>query len=380
MSYATSYMERALSLAWEALGTTSPNPSVGAVVVNDSNVVGEGYTLPPGQSHAEVRALEYAGVQAQGASLYVTLEPCCTQGRTPPCTGAIIAAGIREAHVATIDPNPRVNGKGLAELEAAGIKIYLEEHGHQAQELYESFTKHVRTSLPHVTAKFAMSLDGKIATHNGDSKWVTGGLARDRVQEMRRATDAVMVGVNTVFRDDPQLTARDGDGNPRSRQPLRVILDSAARTPTNARVFKEPGHTIVVTTAAGAGRVGLLADAGAEVLELAPTRDGMVDLRALLQSLGERGVVSVLVEGGGTLLGSLFDQGLVDKVAAFVAPVIIGGAEAPSPVGGHGAPGMAQALRLERVRVEQVGDDVLLIGYPPVRQPPEDRGSRAGGG
>ena len=374
MTAEISYMKRALSLARQALGTTSPNPAVGAVVVKDDMVVGEGHTLPPGQGHAEVVALQAAGQRAQGASLYVTLEPCCVHGRTPPCTEAIVSAGIREVHAATRDPNPRVNGRGLAELEAAGVRVHSGEEGAEAIQLYEAFAKHINTGMPYVTAKFAMSLDGKIATHTGDSKWVTGAAARSCVQEMRRASDAVMVGVNTVLVDNPQLTARDGDGRPLARQPLRVVLDSDARTPSGARLLREPGQTVIAVTVAPDERVRLLEETGAEVLRLPANREGLVDLCSLLETLGARGVVSILVEGGGTLLGSLFDQGLLDKVAAFVAPVLIGGRSAPSPVGGEGVAVMAQAARLDSARIERIGEDMLVVGYPKPPQPDSSGG------
>ena len=368
MTAELSYMKRALYLAGQALGATSPNPAVGAVVVKDGVVVGQGHTLPPGQSHAEVVALHAAGQRARGASLYVTLEPCCVHGRTPPCTEAIVSAGIREVHAATRDPNPRVSGRGLAELESAGIPVHSGEEEAEAIQLYEAFAKHINTGMPYVTAKFAMSLDGKIATHTGDSKWVTGDAARSYVQEMRRASDAIIVGVNTVLEDNPQLTARDGEDRPLARQPIRVVLDSSGRTPTDARLLGEPGQTLIAVTVASDERVQLLKDAGAEVLRFPATREGMVYLCALLETLGDRGVVSALVEGGGTLLGSLFDQGLLDKVAAFVAPVLIGGRSAPSPVGGNGAAAMAQATRLDSVRIEQIGEDMLVVGYPRARQ------------
>lgn len=368
MTAELSYMKRALYLAGQALGATSPNPAVGAVVVKDGMVVGQGHTLPPGQSHAEVVALHAAGQRARGASLYVTLEPCCVHGRTPPCTEAIVSAGIREVHAATRDPNPRVSGRGLAELESAGIPVHSGEEEAEAIQLYEAFAKHINTGMPYVTAKFAMSLDGKIATHTGDSKWVTGDAARSYVQEMRRASDAIIVGVNTVLEDNPQLTARDGEDRPLARQPIRVVLDSSGRTPTDARLLGEPGQTLIAVTVASDERVQLLKDAGAEVLRFPATREGMVYLCALLETLGDRGVVSALVEGGGTLLGSLFDQGLLDKVAAFVAPVLIGGRSAPSPVGGNGAAAMAQATRLDSVRIEQIGEDMLVVGYPRARQ------------
>ena len=371
-------MRRALALAKQALGTTSPNPAVGAVVTKGDVVLGEGFTLPPGQSHAEVMALNNVDGRCTGASLHVTLEPCSIEGRTPPCTQAIIAGGIGEVHVAIKDPNPLVNGNGLAELEAAGIRVYCGEEQEEAQELYEAFDKHINTGIPFLTAKFAMSLDGKIATHTGASKWITGSPARCYVQEMRRTCDAIMVGVNTVLADNPQLTARDGDGRPLSRQPLRVILDSRARTPPDARTIQEPGHTLIAVTEPPPASIPPLQEAGAEILQLPSTPEGVVDLRALLQALGARGVVSLLVEGGSALLGSLFDLGLVDKVQAFIAPVIIGGSSAPSPVGGVGSSSIPDALKIEQLKVVQIGEDTLLVGYPLARLTPSKITDKAG--
>ena len=373
-------MKRALTLAKQALGTTSPNPAVGAVVVKDDLVLGEGCTQPPGEDHAEIVALKRAGDSARGATLYVTMEPCSIYGLTPPCTRAIAAAGIHEVRVATEDPNPRVDGKGLDELAAAGIKVAIGEEEEEARELYEAFAKHINTGMPFTIAKFAMTLDGKIATHTGDSRWVTGAEARRYAHEMRRGCDAIMVGVNTVLRDDPQLTARDGDDKPLEHQPLRIVLDSRACTPPDARLLKQPGPTIIAATHPPDENVGPLMHAGAEVLQIPATKQGMVNPSALLGVLGARGVVRVLVEGGGTLLGSLFDLGAVDKVAAFIAPVIIGGISAPTAVGGEGAASMSQAIRLGRVRVEQIGEDMLMVGYPLLRGGGEESSVGTGDG
>lgn len=360
----TSPMQRALSLARGALGTTSPNPAVGAVVVRDGAFVGEGYTLPPGQRHAEIGALELSGPLARGATLYTTLEPCCHFGRTPPCTDAIVASGVARVVSAAIDPNPLVAGRGLQALRDAGIEA---EHqpSADAEELYEAFGKHVTTGLPFVVAKFAMSLDGKIATYTGDSKWVTGPLARQEVQRMRRECDAIMVGINTVVADDPQLTARDEGGEPLDRQPLRVVLDSHCRASPGARMLGEPGKTLIVSSS----EVGLtarenLVRAGAEVWTGSLDSPGMIDINEVLAELGHRGVVSLLVEGGGITLGTLFDSGLVDKVHVFIAPVIIGGSEAASPIEGHGPEFMSQAWRVGKTRIEQFGPDWLITGYP----------------
>ena len=364
-----SFMARAVELARSVLGSTSPNPAVGAVLVKDGHVVGEGATRPPGQSHAEIVALREAGEQAKGATLYVTLEPCCHWGRTPPCTRAVIEAGVAEVVVAASDPNPLVAGNGLTELRNAGISVSRMNGDPQScqdiRDLYEGFAKHIITGLPFVTVKFAMSLDGKIATHTGDSKWVTGPQARALVQQMRRETDAVMVGIKTVLADDPALTARDSAGIPLARQPLRVALDSHCRMPAESQLLHQPGQTLVYTTAAApAANVRGLEKTGAEVVKLTATPLGQVCPSEALSDLGRRGVVNLLVEGGGLTLGSLFDNGLVDKVHAFVAPVIIGGINAASPVEGTGAESMAQALRLERASSRQIGPDWMITGYP----------------
>ncbi len=358
------YMERALCLAKLALGHSSPNPAVGAVIVNNGLIVGEGYTQPPGSAHAEVMALRQAGEGAKGGTMYVTLEPCCHWGRTPPCTQAIIAADIGEIHLAMLDPNPLVSGRGKAQLEEAGISTFLGEHEEQAREINQAYAKHITTGLPLVIAKFAMSLDGKIATPTGDSKWISNEESRRYVHCLRHSVDAVMVGVNTVITDDPQLTARvgRGGGSP-EKQPLRVIVDAKGRTPPAAQVLQAPGETLLAV-AKGLAKVKVkeFTSLGAEVVELA-ARDNLVDLTELLKVLGKRGVISILAEGGGTLLSSLFEQGLVDRVIAFVAPIIIGGREAKTPVEGRGVDKVAEALHLNRVEVTRFGEDVMISGY-----------------
>ena len=356
------YMQRALELSREALGLSSPNPPVGAVVVKDGQVVGEGHTLPPGQAHAEVIALLQAGERARGADLYTTLEPCCHFGKTPPCTRDIIRAGISRVHVATLDPNPLVNGKGLSELEDAGLSVHLNECGEEARQVAEAYTKFVATGRPFVTAKFAMSLDGKIATASGDSRWISSEESRRRAAELRRQSDAVMVGIGTVLADDPRLTARDEAGGNLPRQPLRVVVEGAATLPPGAQLLREPGQVLVATPKVADDRAAALAGDGAEVLHL-PAGDDLVDLEALMQALGQRGVTCLLVEGGGVLLGSLFDRGLVDKVVAFVSPVILGGRDAPTPVAGVGAVAMAGAVRLVRSKAELIGEDAMITGY-----------------
>jgi diaminohydroxyphosphoribosylaminopyrimidine deaminase/5-amino-6-(5-phosphoribosylamino)uracil reductase len=354
------YMERALSLARLAVGNTSPNPAVGAVIVSDGVVVGEGYTQPPGSAHAEVVALKQAGEKSRGATMYVTLEPCCFYGRTPPCTKAILDAGVAGVHIAALDPNPKVAGKGRAELESAGITVYVGEREEEAQEINESYFKYITTGVPFITAKFAISLDGKIATWTGDSHWISCEESRRYVHRMRRASDAIMVGVNTIVMDDPRLTVREGKNE---KYPLRVIVDSKGRVLPTARVFSEPGKTMVATAPGVAPEtVNELRNAGAEVVEL-PSWKSMVDLNELLAELGRRNITSVLVEGGSTLLGTLFDGCLIDKVVAFIAPVIVGGEDAKSAVGGQGAHRIGQALQLSRIKVERCGKDVMVMGY-----------------
>ena len=358
------YMARAIALGDAVLGTTSPNPSVGAVIVKDGRVVGEGATLPPGGAHAERVALAMAGAAAGGATLWCTLEPCPHMGRTPPCTEAIIAAGIREVHYALDDPDAQVNGGGRAALEAAGIAVYGGEGEAEARRLHEGFLHQRRSGRPLVIAKFAASLDGKIGATSGDSRWVSGPETRAWAHRMRPKWDAIIVGVQTVLIDNPLLTARSEGAVGAVHQPLRVVVDSRGRTPLDANVLSADAPTLVATTARAAGewRRGVTAH-GAEVVEF-PERDGRVDLAALVEHLGERGALQVLVEGGGVLLGSFFDLGLIDKVTAVIAPMIIGGETAPAAVAGRGATRMADTLRLRDVEVSRLGDDILVTGYP----------------
>jgi diaminohydroxyphosphoribosylaminopyrimidine deaminase/5-amino-6-(5-phosphoribosylamino)uracil reductase len=358
------YMAIALSLARLAQGQVSPNPAVGAVIVKDDVILGQGYTQPPGGDHAEIVALKQAGPAARGSTLYVTLEPHCHYGRTPPCTQAIIAAGISAVHLAAIDPNPQVAGRGQAELQRAGIKIYLGEHAAESSELNEAYIKHTTTGMPLVTVKFAASLDGKIATRTGDSKWISGEAARKQVQHLRYVSDAVMTGANTIIADDPRLTVRLSDkGGTAHKQPLRIIIDGLGRTPPQARVFSEPGKTLVILGKMVTPAVKLsYCESGAELLEM-PSEDGLIDLRNTLRILGEREITSILVEGGGTLVGSLFDSRLVDKVMVFFAPIVIGGEEARPSIAGKGTEKVSDCTRLERVKVDRLGEDIMVSGY-----------------
>ena len=357
-------MRRAIELARETLGTASPNPSVGAVIVKDGRVVGEGWTQPVGGPHAEIVALRQAGEAARGASVYTTLEPCRHFGRTPPCTRALLDAGVAEVRSAMLDPDARVNGGGAAELRAAGVPVTMGEYAEEAAEVLEGYLHRTRTGLPFVVAKFAMSLDGKIATATGESRWVSGEAGRARAHELRRTCDAVMAGAGTVVIDNPRLTARDAEGVPLERQPLRVVVDSAGRSPAASRVFHEPGSVLVATAGVDAATEAAYRAVGADVAHL-PGADGRVDLRALMCCLVERGVNTVLVEGGGVLLASLFREGLVSKVEAIVAPMIIGGEGARTPVEGEGFGRIADALRLTRVSVGRLGEDAHVVGYTP---------------
>ncbi|MEX0683731.1 MAG: bifunctional diaminohydroxyphosphoribosylaminopyrimidine deaminase/5-amino-6-(5-phosphoribosylamino)uracil reductase RibD [Dehalococcoidia bacterium] len=357
-------MERALELARNAPQYVSPNPLVAAVVVAaDGTVVGEGVTQPPPGPHAEVVALEAAGERARGATMFVTLEPCAHHGQTSPCAEAIIAAGVVEVHYAIGDPDKKVDGRGQKALEAAGISTIAGEGDAEARRINEAFFKHRTTGLPFVIAKFAASLDGKIAAASGDSRWVSGPETREWAHLLRTRIDAILVGSSTVVVDDPQLTARPG-GEDAERQPLRVVVDTRGRTPPMAQALAGPANTLVATGPdAPADWRAAIEGRGAEVLAL-PLDGEHVYLRTLLEELGRRDVVTLLVEGGGVILGSFFDNGLVDKVHAVIAPIIVGAADAPSAVAGEGADRMADALRLREVTVERLGEDILVTGYP----------------
>jgi diaminohydroxyphosphoribosylaminopyrimidine deaminase / 5-amino-6-(5-phosphoribosylamino)uracil reductase len=313
------FVRRALTLARRGLGKTSPNPCVGAVLVRSGKIIGEGWHKRAGGPHAEVFALR--GVNARGATLYVTLEPCSTWGRTPPCTHAIVPAGIKRVVVAALDPNPKHNGRGLRMLKRAGIRVEAGLLADEANDLNAAFNKWITTGLPRVTAKAALSLDGKMATHTGDSKWITDATARRQAHQMRAQVDAVMVGVNTVILDNPRLTLRHGV---RGRQPWRVVMDSRGRCPRDSRLFTDSfrHRTILFTTKrAPVGWQQELALRGVNVIVL-PKRD----LRAALRELGRMEVTSVMVEGGAELHRALFAERLVDRVAFFVAPIVIGNA------------------------------------------------------
>lgn len=356
------WMQRALKLARQAEGYTSPNPIVGSVVVRDGQLVGEGYHQRAGMPHAEIEALHAAGDAAQGATLYVTLEPCNHHGRTPPCTEAIIAAGIAHVVYAVADPNPPASG-GAQRLREAGLQVTADICADEAADLNRFFLYHVRTHLPYVIAKYAMSLDGKIATHTGHSQWITGKAARQHGHQLRHAVDAILVGSGTAIADNPRLTTRLSVDDP--QHPLRIVLDSKGKVPLESHLFSPdlPGQTLVATTDAMSSKhEKQLAAYGVEVLRLPENGWKQVDIDALLHVLGQRGIQSILIEGGSTVLSAFFDGDQVNEVWAFIAPVIIGGEDAPSPIGGFGAATMQQALRLADRQIELLGDDVLIRG------------------
>jgi diaminohydroxyphosphoribosylaminopyrimidine deaminase/5-amino-6-(5-phosphoribosylamino)uracil reductase len=353
-------MRRALELAERGRGLTSPNPMVGAVVVAPGGeIVGEGVHLKAGAPHAEVEALRAAGAHARGATLYVTLEPCAHQGRTAPCAPVIVEAGVARVVAPLVDPNPLVAGRGFEALRRAVVEVAVGLLAEEAALQNRVFFTAMRERRPHVTLKAAMTLDGKIADAQGASRWITGEPARARAHRWRSEADAIVVGVTTVLRDDPELTVRLGA--PWPREPYRVALDTEGRTPPGAR-FIAAGDPARALVAVGAGapeeRVRPLRAVGATVVRC-PTRDGRVDLGCLLGELFTRDVRGVLVEGGGEVHAAFLDAGLVDRVAVFLAPLLVGGRTAPSVVGGAGR-GLKSGVRLGPLTVTPVGDDVLL--------------------
>lgn len=352
-------MQEALALAQQAAGKTSPNPLVGAIVVCDGRVVGRGFHPRAGAPHAEIYALRDAGPLTSGSTLYVTLEPCCHWGRTGPCTDAIVQAGIARVVAAMEDPDPRVCGAGIAALRAAGIEVQVGALREAAEALNEAYIKHRRTGVPLITLKWAMSLDGKIAARRDHRTVLTGEAASRYVHELRNQHDAILVGINTVLADDPQLTCRIAGG----RDPLRVILDSRLRIPLEARVLHlaSPAPTLVATTTqALPAKVQAVRGQGAEVLMFDAPRPPLLPL---LQHLGSRGVLSVLVEGGATIHTAVFEERLADKVIALITPAVLGGRDAPTPVEGAGLQSAGGPVRLDRPTVRWVGDDVVLEGY-----------------
>jgi diaminohydroxyphosphoribosylaminopyrimidine deaminase / 5-amino-6-(5-phosphoribosylamino)uracil reductase len=356
------YMRLALALAEKARGRTSPNPMVGAVVVKGGKVVGRGYHRKAGEPHAEAIALKKAGKAARGATLYVTLEPCShIDKRTPPCTPLVLQSGVKRVVVAMIDPNPRVSGGGIKALRRHGIDVVTGVMEAEAKILNEAFIKYITTGKPFVTLKIAQTLDGKIATAVGESKWITGEQAREEGHRLRCRNDAILVGINTILSDDPALTTRIPGG----RDPIRVIVDSKLRTPRYAKVItqKSTAKTLIATldTMSKDNLVRLL-DAGAEIL-LTRGSKGRVDLKYLMKMLGSFGITSVLIEGGATVNASALKSGIVDKVVMFIAPMLMTGRDSLCSIGGTSPARLDQSIGLSDMKSRFVGTDLMIEGY-----------------
>ncbi len=356
------FMQKAIALARKGSFSVSPNPKVGCILVKKDRIISRGSHQHFGGCHAEVDALKKAGEKAKGSTMYINLEPCVHYGKTPPCTEAIIKAGIKKIVVGMVDPNPLVKGKGLRELKAKGIKVRSGVLKEECAKLNEPYVKYITRGIPFVILKAAMSLDGKIATQTGDSKWITSEASRKYVKALRSQVDAILVGIDTVIKDNPGLLG----GNSKKRA-VRIIVDSRLRIPSNARVLDSRAPTIVAT------RKGIdkrrrenLQAKGAEVLPIPRWRKHPqrgLDLKFLMKKLAERGISSLLIEGGGKVNAAALEMGLVDKVLFFIAPKIVGGEDAITPVEGEGIERMGEARRLRDTRIRRFGDDLLFEGY-----------------
>ncbi len=354
------YMKQALLLAGKGAGKVSPNPMVGSVIIKDGTVAGKGFHRFFGGPHAEVEALKNAGEKARGADLYVNLEPCCHYGKTPPCTDAVIQSGITRVFIGIIDPNPSVSGMGIKKLQEAGIEVTSGILEKECRKINEAFIKFTTEHMPFVTLKTALTLDGKSATTLRDSKWISGERSRVVAHKLRSETDAVMVGVDTVIADNPQLTVRLHKY--RGKQPLRIVVDSNLRIPLKSRLL---GEGTLIATLKGNGNTEKalkLTALGAEIIETTAKKN-RVDLKNLLKMLAKRNISSILIEGGSELNSSVLDAELVDKVIIFYAPKIIGGAKAPGMVGGEGRKFITEAIQLENISTKRIDQDLMLEGY-----------------
>jgi diaminohydroxyphosphoribosylaminopyrimidine deaminase / 5-amino-6-(5-phosphoribosylamino)uracil reductase len=361
------FMRRALALARRAQGNVEPNPMVGALIVRGGEVVGEGYHHRYGQPHAEVMALRDAGRRARGGTLYVTLEPCCHRGKTPPCTDAVLAAGVARVVVAMVDPFAHVRGKGAALLRRAGVRVDVGLLEAEARQLNAPFITRTTQGRSFVIAKWAQSLDGCIATASGESKWISSEASRQRVQTLRGRMDAILVGIGTALKDDPLLIARPDRGRDIRRIATRIVLDSQCRLPLDSQLVRTVSQAPVMVVHAGTSgsatekRRRKLEDRGVMTVVVGQNRAGRLDIRALLKHLGKLEYSNLLVEGGGATLGSFFDAELVDEAQLFIAPLIIGGRQAPHAVGGRDLAKLAQAQRLELLTAERCAGDLHLI-------------------
>ena len=354
------WMKRVLRLAEKGRGKTSPNPMVGAILVKDGRIVAEGYHAKAGEPHAEIIALRKTGKDAKEATLYLNLEPCTHYGKTPPCAPVVIEAGVRRAVIGMEDPNPLVKGRGVEALKRAGLDVYVGILEKECRRLNEAFCKYILNKEPFLILKVVATLDGKIATRKGESQWISGEASRRFVHRLRDQVDGVIVGIGTVLKDDPMLTARVKGG----KDPYRIILDSRLRIPENAKVIEiSPSKTIVATTELAPGeKVERLEKKGVRVLIL-DSKKGRVDLKPCLFKLGEMGMMSLLVEGGSQLNGSFLDEGLIDKIFLFLSPKLIGDPQALGMFDGHGVTSLKEAIPLNELKIRRIGGDLLLEGY-----------------
>ncbi|MBU4481162.1 bifunctional diaminohydroxyphosphoribosylaminopyrimidine deaminase/5-amino-6-(5-phosphoribosylamino)uracil reductase RibD [Patescibacteria group bacterium] len=351
-------MKEALLCAKKGLGWTNPNPMVGALIVKQEKIISQGYHKRAGLPHAEIEAINLAQKTVKGATLYINLEPCCHFGKTPPCVPAIIRAGIKRVVCSSLDPNPKVNGKGIAELKKAGIKTSVGILDKENQKLNEAFFTFEQKKRPFVALKYAATLDGKIATKTGDSKWLTNERARRYARLLRSQYQAVLVGINTVLKDNPRLTVREKN----KKEPIRIILDDELKIPLKSQVLADSNVIIAALTKKMNREKKLkLRKRGISILEFSGKK---ISIRKLLQELYKKEIISILVEGGSITLGSFFDQGLVDKVYAFFAPILIGGKNAITPISGQGVAKIKDGLRIKEVTFKKFGNNFLLTGYP----------------
>ncbi len=357
------YMERAIQLAKRGIGYTSPNPLVGAVIVKDGRIIGEGYHEIYGGAHAEVNAFKNATEDVKKSTMYVSLEPCSHYGKTPPCVNAIIEKGVSKVIIAMKDPNPVVAGKGIQKLRENNIEVIVGILEEEAKKLNEIFIKYISTKLPFCIMKTAMTLDGKIASYTGDAKWINNVLSRKYVHEIRHRVCGIMVGIGTVLSDDPFLTTRLEDKE--GKNPIRIIVDTTCKVPLGAKVFDPnvKGKTIVATTEfANKEKIKAIKEKGADVI-ITPIKDDRVDLLYLMKELGERKIDSVLLEGGSTLNYTALKEEIVDKVISFIAPKILGGKRAKTPVGGEGIGYIKDAIQLHSINIKRFNEDIMVEGY-----------------
>jgi len=351
------YMQICLELAKKGIGKVSPNPMVGCVIVKNNKIVGQGYHRYFGGAHAEIEALRRAKNKSKNATMYINLEPCVHWGKTPPCVPEIIKAGIKKVVIATKDPNPLVNGKGIRQLKVAGVKCKVETLEEEAKELNRAYIKFITKKMPYVILKSAMTLDGKIATSTGESKWITSKEARDYVHRLRSSIDAILVGVNTVLKDNPSLSIHGKGKNPK-----RIIIDPQLHIPLNAKIFNSTVETILITTKNIERKTNFYKKKKIRILSL-PSKNGKIDFQQIMSKLAKMNIASVLIEGGGETNAYALEAGVVDEVMFFIAPKIIGGKNASTPVEGKGIVNINRAVKIKELKVHRYGRDILLCGH-----------------